>query len=698
MPPQTSPPKTSLEVPTRTDGVVDDYFGIKVADPYRWLEDADSPEVHAWTDLQNAHTRKVLDRIPGREAIHARLKELLSIGTVFAPAVRTVRPGLVRYFHQKREGGQNQPVLYVRDGVSGEDRVLLDPAGLGADDTTALDWWYPSEDGALMAWGKSDSGSEESTLFVRDVVTGRDLPDRILWTRHASVAWVRGQRRIFYTRFPEPGSVAAGDEKYFCKVFEHKLGADPKSDTLVFGDGRAKTDAPTVAVSPDGRWLVVRVHEGYGKSEVYLRDLTRGALGDPKGWVEVATGKEALFDPVPHTDALYVLTNDGAPRFRLFAVDYEHPEREKWKEVLPEAADVLSDVTLAGKDLVATYLHEAATRIERFSLAGKSRGTVALPLLGTAAVTAAWDGDEAFVQFTSYVVPLEVSRLDLRTGELSMWDRAGKSFSPPRVKVSRLYAKSKDGTTVPMFVVEREGAVRDGNSPAVLWGYGGFNLSYTPTFSTSALLTLERGGVWAMASLRGGGEFGEDWHKGGMLANKQNVFDDFIACAEALVRENVTRPERLAAMGGSNGGLLVAAVVTQRPDLFRVGLSLVPLTDMLRYPRFRVAEFWVPEYGSADDPEQFRWLYAYSPYHHVEDGVRYPAMLFTTAESDSRVDPMHARKMAARMQAAQADPERPVLLRVEKKAGHGQGKPITKLADELTDELSFTLFELGARL
>jgi prolyl oligopeptidase len=689
-----APPARTLPVPTRQDDVVDDYFGTKVRDPYQWLEASDSPEVDAWTDAQNALTRHTLDAIGGRDALHEKIHALLALGVVAGPAVRTVKPGLRRYFHTRREGEQDQPVLYVRDGVDGKDRVLIDPSALSADVTTALDWWYPSQDGTLLAWGRSDSGSEDSTLYVRDVSTDKDLADRIPFTRHASVAWTPDRKRFFYTRFPEPGSVPAGDEKYYCKVFEHVLGADAKTDRVVFGEGRAKTDGPSVMISPDGRWLVVRVHIAYGHSEVYLRDLSLGERGK---WVDVAVSTDAIFDPTPRNDRLYVQTNDGASRGRLFAVEYAHPERARWKEIIAESEDVLGDTNVIGHTIVATYMHDAASRLERFGLDGKSLGPIDLPSLGSAVVSGAWDGDEAFVQFASYVVPPEVSRFDLRTQKMTPWDKVGASFTPPKVSVSRLYATSKDGTRIPMFVVEKEGAVRDGTSAAVLWGYGGFNLSYTPGFSASALLTATRGGVWVMTTLRGGGEYGEAWHRAGMLDKKQHVFDDFLACAEALVAQKVASPERLGAIGGSNGGLLVAAVVTQRPELFRVGLSLVPLADMLRYQRFRIAKFWVTEYGSSEDPEQFKVLEAYSPYHHVQDGTRYPALLFTTAESDSRVDPMHARKMAARMQAAQSDPKRPVLLRVEKKAGHGQGKPVSKLVDELTDELSFLFCELGLR-
>jgi prolyl oligopeptidase len=676
---------------TRTDDVVDDYFGTKVADPYRWLEDGDSPEVKAWTEQQNEATRAVLDAIGGRDALRERIRALLSIGTLSPPTVRRTRASDRRYFHVRREGAQKQPVLYVRDGVGGADRALVDPAAMSSTATTALDWWFPSSDGSLLAFGLSDDGSEQSTLVVRDVATGKDLADRIPYTKHASIAWMPDGIRFFYTRFPEPGTVPPGDENYSCRVYEHALGTDWRKDRLVFGAGRAKTELFSVAASPDGRWLVVVIDEGYDRSEVLLADLSSsGELA----WVEVAVRTHARFEPIPHNDRLYILTDDGAPRFRLYAVDYDKVGRDDWKELIPEGPDVLSSVAVIGKDIVATYLHQAATRVERFALDGRSLGDLPLPALGTSLVSGAWNGDEAFVQFTSYVVPADVWKVDLLTGKIVSWDRVGTDFTPPKVLVSRMFATSKDGTRIPMFVVESDATQRDGTRPAVLWGYGGFNLSATPAFSASALLTVQRGGVWVMANLRGGGEFGEEWHKAGMLGNKQNVFDDFCACAETLIAEKVASPTRIAAMGGSNGGLLVAAAVTQRPDLFCAGLSMVPLTDMLRYHRFRIARFWEAEYGSSEDPEQFAWLYAYSPYHRAEDGTHYPAMLFTTAESDSRVDPMHARKMAARMQRAQAAPH-PILLRVEKNAGHGAGKPTTKVVEELTDALSFLFAQLG---
>jgi prolyl oligopeptidase len=673
---------------TRKVDIIDDYFGTPVADPYRWLEDGESPEVTAWTRAQNEHTRAYLDAVPGARALEARVRALLEVGSCSAPAVRTTARGQVRYFHMKREGTQNHPILYVRDSVHGDDRVLLDPAHLSTDGTDALDWWYPSWDGALIAWGRSESGSEESTLYVRDVDGGMDLRDRIPHTRHCTVAWLPDRSGFYYSRFPAPGSVPLGDEKYFARVYFHRLGDDVARDTVVFGEGRDKTDMPTVQISPCGRWLVVRVHMGWDKSEVYVLDRRSSS-----GFVPVVTGTRALFEPIPRPDALYLLTNDGAPKYSLFAVEYATPERKAWRTIIPESDDVLEDCTILKGTIVANYLHQASSRLERFSLDGHALGAIPLGSLVSASVSGAWDGDEAFVCATSFVAPFEVERVDLRTGKSEAWSTVARRAGAGDVSVSRVYATSKDGTRIPMFVVEREGAKRDGTAACVLYGYGGFNVNQTPAFSVRALLTVERGGVWAAAVLRGGGEFGEAWHQAGMLEKKQNVFDDFIACAKELGRAQIARPDRIAIAGGSNGGLLVAACAVQRPELFRAGLSIVPLTDMLRYHRFRIGKLWIPEYGSAEDAHQFPFLFAYSPYHHLIAGTRYPSLLFATAESDSRVDPMHARKMAARMQEL-ALAGRPILLRVESKAGHGQGKPISKVVEEITDEMTFLFHEL----
>ncbi|MBX3210068.1 MAG: S9 family peptidase [Labilithrix sp.] len=694
-----TPSATGTRLMTRKTDVVDTLHGVKVPDPYRWLEDSDSAEVKSWTETQNAHTRKVLDAISGRERLKGEVTELLQIGYVSGPDIRGSK-GALRYFHTKREGAQNQPTLWVRDGHAGKDRVLIDVASLSDDGTTALDWWYPSWDGRLLAWGKSESGSEDSVLQIRDVATGKDLPDKIDRTRHASVAWLPGGKSFYYSRYPEPGTVPAGEERYHARIYLHTIGADPKTDKMVFGEGRDKTDIPQVMISPNGRWLVVRVHMGWDKSEVYLRDLQKGAAAP---WTEVAVKTQALFEPIPENDRLWIHTNDGAPRYKLLSVDYANPERAAWKEVVPEGKDVLHGVDVLKDEIIATYMHDASSRVERFSRDGKSKGAIALPGIGSAGVSTMSDGEEAFVTFTSYVTPAQVFRVDLQKGgRLEPWDRVGAKFAadagPNAIEVTQLFATSKDGARVPMFVIAKKGLKRDGTNPTVLYGYGGFNVNQTPGFSARALASVQRGAVWVTTILRGGGEFGEEWHRAGMLEKKQNTFNDLFACAETLFKEKITSPERLGVIGGSNGGLLVAAAVTQHPEMFRVGLSLVPLTDMLRYHRFRIAKLWIPEYGDPDKEEHFTFLKAYSPYHRVEDGKKYPSLLFTTAESDTRVDPMHARKMAARMQEAQGDPDRPVLIRVETKAGHGAGKPVSKLADELADELSFLLREIGVAL
>lgn len=680
---------------TRKTDLVETLHGVRVADPYRWLEDGESSEVRAWTEKQNLHTRQIIGAIGGREALKNETKDLLQVGSVGGPTIRTTKTG-TRYFHTKREGTQNQPSLLVRDGAGGKDHALIDVSTLSEDGTTALDWWYPSWDGAFVAWGKSESGSEESVLHVRDVATGKDLPDRIDRTRHASVAWLPDGKAFYYSKHPEPGAVPRGDEKYYAKIFHHVVGQDPKQDKLVFGDGRDKTDVPIVTISPNGRWLVVRVHMGWDKSEIYLKDLAKEAKGETAPWIEVATKKQAIFEPVVRSERLYLQTNDEAPRYELWAVDYENPDRAHWKKLIAQGPDVLDDVAVGKNEIVATFMHDAATRVERYGLDGKSRGAVALPGIGSAGVYTAHDVDEAFVSFASYVSPPQIFRMDMRQGPaLQPWDRVGAKFQASDVTVERLYATSKDGTKVPMFMIAKRGLKRDGQNPTILYGYGGFNVNQTPSFSARALASVNRGAVWVTAILRGGGELGEEWHRAGMLEKKQNVFDDFVACAEHLVKEKVTSAERLGIIGGSNGGLLVAAAVTQRPELFRVGLSLVPLTDMVRYHRFRIAKLWIPEYGDPEKASDFPFLYAYSPYHQVKPGARYPAMLFTTAESDTRVDPMHARKMTARLQEVQTDPSRPVLVRIETKAGHGAGKPVSKLAEELTDELSFLLHHLG---
>ena len=700
-----SPPASSSERPwasqpltvrTRREAVVDVLHGRRVEDPYRWLEDDASGEVRTWTEAENAVTRRVLDGIPERAAIRAGVEKLVSIGEVFTPEPRKLRSGTWRYFYRRRAGLQNQPVLYARDGLAGADHQVVDPNAMAADGTVSLDWFYPSPDGTKVAYGLSRNGDEESTLRVAVIDPGwrmRELPDEIPRTRYCSLAWLPNGKGFYYTRFPKKGEVPEGEEGYHRAVYLHGLGANVDGDTKIFGQGRDMTESPGVLLSPDGRWLVVVAYQGWSKSELFLRDL-RDASGELR---PVAVGKEATYSPEVRNDALYVLTNEDAPKGKVVAVDPLHPERERWREVIPPGPDTLDDIDVIGRELVASYLHDATSRVARFSTDGRLLGEVELPTLGQAEVNGAPDGAEAFVHFESFTVKSDVYRVPLRgrdAGRREMWERVEVPLPPDAFIVEQQFARSKDGTKVPYFVVRGRNVPLDGTAAALVTAYGGFNISLLPAFLSGGAVFLDRGGVFVEANLRGGGEYGEAWHRAGMLANKQNVFDDMIAVAEDVKARGISAPDRLGVVGGSNGGLLVGAMLTQRPELFRVAVARVPLMDMLRYQNFLIAKLWVPEYGSSDDVEQFEVLRGYSPYHHVRDGVAYPATLLTAAVSDSRVHPSHARKMAAALQYATSSSE-PILLRLESKAGHGAGKPITKQIDEYEDLYSFLMWKLG---
>ena len=578
----------------------------------------------------------------------------------------------------------------MREGANGADRVLLDPNRLNPEGTTALDWYHPSEDGRLLAYGLSEDGSEQSVLHVLDVRTGAILPDRIPHTRAADVAWLPDGSSFYYTRYPAPGEVPEGEEPYHRAVYFHRLGADPANDPLVFRPG-VKEHWPGVSLSPDGRWLLIGVARTFDETDLYIQDLRAGTPP-----VAVAKDLPALFDGQVVGGRLYLRTNLRASTYGLYAVDPERPDLGLATELVPPRPDaVLDGARVVGRHLALDYLERATSRLRLADLDGRHVSEHSLPGIGSLfGLGTEWDGNELFYGYSSYTVPPTVYRIDLETGAETLWRRVEADIEPDRYAVRQATYASRDGTPITMFVVHPRGIQLDGENPTYLTGYGGFNISMTPGFARSLFLWLERGGVIAVPNLRGGGEYGETWHQGGMLGNKQNTFDDFIAAAEWLIANGYTRPERLAVAGGSNGGLLMGAVLTQRPDLFRAVVIQVPLLDMLRYPRFLLARLWTPEYGSPEEPEEYAWLRAYSPYHHVRDGVAYPAVLLATAESDTRVDPMHARKMTARLQAATGSTH-PVLLRLESKAGHGAGKPIAKVLDELTDVWSFVFHELG---
>jgi prolyl oligopeptidase len=665
--------------------VVDLLHGEEIADPYRWLEDGDSADTQRWTEAQNAFTASHLGRFPGRGALRARLEQLLAIGVLGTPT-----PVRGRYLYERRDGRQNQPILYVRDGAHGPDRVAVDPNALNPAGTTALDWYHPSEDGRLVAYGLSENGTEESLLHVLDLGTGQVLPDRISRTRAADVAWLPDGSGFYYTRYPAPGTVPDDEVQYHRTVYFHLLGTDPSADPLIFAPEQ-KEHWPSVDLSPDGRWLLIGVARTFDQTDLYVQDRHTGGP-----MVPVVRGLDARFDGQIVGDHLYVRTNLGASNYRVYLTSPERPGREHWREVVaPRPDGVLDGVLVVGGHLVLSYLERAASRLRLADREGRPAGEVALPAIGSVyGWGGEWDGGELFFGFMSFTFPPSVYRLDLQTGELSLWRQVECDLDSQAFSITQEVFPSADGTPVTMFLVHRRALERDGDRPTYLTGYGGFNISMTPTFSRSLLLWLESGGILALPNLRGGGEYGEAWHRAGMLRHKQNTFDDFIAAAEWLIRERYTRSARLAAAGGSNGGLLMGAVLTQRPDLFRAMVIQVPLLDMLRYHRFRLARLWIPEYGSPDDPEQFAWLRAYSPYHQVKEGVPYPAVLLMTAESDTRVDPMHARKMTARLQAVTSS-EHPILLRLEPRAGHGAGKPLSKILDELTDQWSFVFAELG---
>ncbi|HEX7878917.1 MAG TPA: prolyl oligopeptidase family serine peptidase [Candidatus Eisenbacteria bacterium] len=669
---------------SRVEDVVDTLHGTPVHDPYRWLEDDDSDAVRRWTANQNALTQSVLGGVPGRDYIRQRLSELLKIGTIDAPKVRGQR-----LFFMARSGDQQQPVLYVKE--NGASRVLVDPNTLSGDGTTALDWWYPSPDGRLLAWGSSKNGDEWSTLRVRDVESGSDRIEAIPRTRAASVAWLPDGSGFYYTRYPAVGDVPAGQENYHRRVFRHALDTDLAADSLVFGDGRAPEDWVDIQISKDGRWLLASVSIGWNRTDLYLSDRT-----DSTGaWHTLAEGEPARYEGTFGNGDLFLWTNADAPRGRLFRVDPAQADRANWTPVVPEASDALTTVSVIAGRLFLHYLHDASSRVVILNRDGLVESTIALPVRGTVtAMTGEPDGTDAYVSFHSYFVPPVVYRCDPATGNLTTFENVQADIDSSRYMLSQVFYPSKDGTRVSMFLVHRKGLKKNGSNPTLLYGYGGFNQNLVPGFQRNSFLWLEQGGVLAITNLRGGGEYGETWHQGGMLDRKQNGFDDYLAAAQWLIKQKYTSSSKLVAQGGSNGGLLVGAALVQRPDLFRAVVCQVPLLDMIRYHRFLVARLWTPEYGTSENPDQFGYLYRYSPYHNVKDGTAYPAVLLATAESDSRVAPLHARKMAARLQSASTS-GRPVLLRLETRAGHGVGKPVHKLVDEFTDVWSFVFSQLG---
>ena len=679
--------------PARKSDVVGDYHGTKVPDPYRWLEDPDSPETRVWIEAENRVTARYLAQIPQRDAIRKRLTELWNYPKYGAPFHKAGR-----YFFFKNDGLQNQSVLYKQASLTADPETLLDPNLLSDDGTVAISTLAVSEDGRLIAYGTSASGSDWEEFRVRDVATARDLADHLKWIKFSGASWTKDGAGFFYSRYPEPADKALTDVNRFQRVYYHRLGTDQASDVLVY----ERSDQPdwgfSADVTDDGRYAVLQVWLGTDRrNRVYYLDLKDAKHPRVQGEVvrlldDFDAGYGFIGNDGP---VFYFLTDLDAPRKRVIAIDTRHPERARWRELIPQGDDVIESVQIIHDTFVANSLQDAHSRLRVFALDGRFVTDVALPTLGSVgAVSGERKDDQMFFAFTSFLYPTTIFRYDFKTGQSSVFKTPTIDFDPSGYETEQVFYRSKDGTRVPMFITHKKGLKRDGANPTYLYGYGGFDISLTPSFSVGTLVWLEMGGVYAMPNLRGGGEYGEEWHQAGMHEKKQNVFDDFIAAAEYLIKEGYTAPAKLVIGGGSNGGLLVGAAITQRPELFGAALPAVGVMDMLRFHKFTIGWAWVTEYGSADSAAQFLYLYKYSPLHNIRPGTRYPATLITTADHDDRVVPGHSFKFAATLQAAQVGPQ-PVLIEIETKAGHGAGKPTSKIIEEQADRFAFLVKNLA---
>lgn len=691
-PPATKPEAKRAWPTTRRGDVVDDYHGTKVADPYRWLEDPDSAETRAWIQAQNAATARHLATIPGREALRTRLEAMWSFDRRNAPRVVAGK-----VFQLRQTGLQNQPQLFLAERDDAEGKVLLDPNTLAEDGTVALKNAAIAGDGRHLAWMTSAAGSDWSEVRVREVGSGKDLPDHLEWVKFSGISWSKDGKGFYYSRYDAPQQGQALREKNaFHKLYYHRLGDAQEKDVLVRESKEHADWGFGGDVTDDGTLLVVPVWRGATKKNALLIGRIGKAGGAPKQWIEIDTSFELALDVLGNVgDRLLVRTDADAPRGRIVAIDLKHPERSAWKEIVAQGEDTLREARIVGGKLVLLYLHDAHSRLVAHSLDGKALGSIALPSLGTVAELSGDSDDPAlYFRFTSFVWPVSLWKVTMKTLAVTPLWSPKLPFDPANFVTEQHFAKSKDGTKVPYFLVRR--ADIDASRPRALWlhAYGGFDIPMVPAFYVDRLAWVQTGAVFALANLRGGGEYGEAWHKGGMLGNKQNVFDDFFAVAEDLHGKGWARPETTAIAGGSNGGLLVGAAITQRPALYRAALPAVGVMDMLRYHRWTIGWAWVPEYGSSEDAAAFRWLHAYSPLHNCRP-QRYPATLVTTADHDDRVVPAHSFKFAAALQHAQQG-EAPVLIRIEEKAGHGAGKPTSKRIDEAADKLGFLVGAIGA--
>lgn len=672
-------PSPAPPPPTRRDDVVDVLHGVRIPDPYRWLEDQHSPETRAWIDAENAYSRPILDSLPGRQQLKQDVTALLKVDTTGLPRLRHGR-----YFFMRRLADQDLFTIDLRQGLEGKDEILVDPAPLSPDHSTSVQLEGVSDDGTLLAYGVRKGGRDEVSIHLLNVDTRTDLPDVLPDARYEGIAIKPDKTGLYYSRQTPDGP----------RVYYHALGADPSRDAEIFGQGYGPEKIIIASVSEDGRYLIVHVLYGASadRTEIYVQELAHQG-----GMRPIVNDIDARFFGDIAGNQLFMQTNWKAPNNRILAVDLDHPERDRWREIVPESDAVIDNFSLAGGKLLVEYTRDATSRLKVFDADGRRAQEIALPSLGTVAgITGRWASNEAFFQFDSFLVPPTIYRYEVGSGRKQVWVRTQVPIDSGRFQVDQVWYESKDKTRVPMFLVYKKGLERNGSNPALLTGYGGFNISMTPVFSAEAAVWAEHGGVFALPNLRGGGEFGEKWHQAGMLSHKQTVFDDFLAAAEWLIQNKYTSPAKLSITGGSNGGLLVGASLTQRPDLFRAVVCRYPLLDMLRYQNFLVARFWVPEYGSAEDAAQFKYIYAYSPYQHVKEGATYPAVLMVSGDGDTRVDPLHARKMTALLQWATSNSsaERPVLLDYDTKSGHSGGRPVPKQIDELTDELGFLFWQL----
>ena len=668
---------------TKTVDHMDDYHGTEVADPYRWLEDVDSDETHAWVEAQNKVTFGFLEGIASRQGFVDRLTEIWDYARYSAP----FREG-GRIFYFKNDGLQNQSVLYVQDNADAEARVLLDPNTLSEDGTIALGGMSISRDGRYLAWSTTVSGSDWRTWYIRDITSGEDLKDKVEWSKFSGASWDLDGKGFFYSRYEAPREGETFDgANYFQKLYYHRVDTPQTEDVMVYERPDQKEWGFGGAVSDDGRYLVISVWQGTSRSNrLYYKDLADKS----KHVVQMLDDFDASYDFLGNDGPVFFIrTNLDAPREKIIAIDTAHPERDNWRLLIPESEDPIDGATILNNQFVVTTMHDVANMVKVFDLDGTFACDIPLPRLGSVGGFAGHPEDtETYFVFNSFLNPSEIYHYDFATSSSELFRKPEIAFDFSGYQTDQVFYQSKDGTRVPMFLVHRKDLPLDGNNPTLLYGYGGFNISMGPRFSTTTLPWIENGGVYAVANLRGGGEYGEDWHEAGMLKNKQNVFDDCIAAAEYLIREHYTNPNRLAVYGGSNGGTLVGAVVNQRPELFAAAIPAVGVMDMLRFQNFTIGWAWVSDYGSSEDPEMFPVLYKYSPYHNLEPGVKYPAVLVTTADHDDRVVPGHSFKYAARLQSCQAG-NLPTLIRIQTKAGHGAGRPTAMIIQEVADRYAF---------